>query len=79
MDIFIVQLRNAEARSWGNQTEISAGSAQEAAQQVAGRGLKPGPGAREDLRARVWPTPYGSRTGIPVYEVPVPSMYPDPG
>ncbi len=76
MDTFIVQLRCAEARSWGNQTEISAESPQEAAQQVAGRSLQPGPGQREDLRARVWPTPFGSRTGIPFYEVPVPSTYP---
>lgn len=79
MDIFIVQLRNADAGSWGNQTEISAASPQEAAQQVAGRGLHPGPGQRENLRARVWPTPFGSRTGIPFYEVPVPTMYPEPG
>jgi hypothetical protein len=78
VDFFIVQLRNAESKSWGNQTEISAGSPREAAQQVAGRGLQPGPGERESLRARVWPTPFGSRTGIPFYEVSVPSMYPEP-
>jgi hypothetical protein len=79
MDTFIVQLRNAQARSWGNQTQISAGSPQDAAQQVAGRGLQPGPGQRDDLRARVWPTPFGSRPGIPFYEVPAPTMYPESG
>ncbi len=65
---FVVQLRNKEARSWGNQTEIVAGSAKEAAEQASGSSLREGFGDRVDLRARVWPTPFGSRPDIPFYE-----------
>lgn len=65
---FVVQLRNKEARSWGNQTEIVAGSAKEAAELAAGSSLREGFGDRVDLRARVWPTPFGSRPDIPFYE-----------
>ena len=65
---FVVQLRNKEARSWGNQTEIVAGSAKEAAEQASGSSLREGFGERVDLRARVWPTPFGSRPDIPFYE-----------
>jgi hypothetical protein len=74
VDIFIVQLRNGETRTWGNQAEIGAVSAQKAAEQLAGRGLRPGPGDRMNLRARVWPMPFGSRPDIPFYEAAVPTM-----
>ena len=79
MNTYIVQLRNGEARSWGNQAEVSAESAKEAAEQVAGRLLRSGPGEREYLRARVWSTPFGSSPDIPFYEASVPTMYPQPG
>jgi hypothetical protein len=76
VNTFIVQLRNGEARSWGNQAEVSAESPKQAAEQVAGGFLRSGPGERIHLRARVWPTPFGSSPDIPFYEVAVPTMYP---
>ena len=71
MATFIVQLRDIRERRWGNQSEVAAGSAKEAAEQVAGEPLHQGTGARAELRARVWPTPFGSQPDIPFYvEVP---------
>ena len=78
MSTFIVQLRNSETRSWGNQTEMSAESAHEAAEQAAGASLHFGPGERVHLRARVWAMPFGSRADIPFYEALAPT-YPGAG
>lgn len=64
---FVVKLRNLESRSWGNEAEIDAGSAKEAAEQVAGEPLRAAVGVRADLRARVWPTPFGSQPEILFY------------
>ena len=76
LNTFIVQLRNGEARTWGNQAEISAMSAKQAAEQAAGGSLRAGPGERVHLRARVWPTPFGSRPDIPFYNGSAPTMCP---
>lgn len=57
---FVVKLRAARTCSWGNETEIVAASALDAAQLVAGEPLFGGRGERANLRARVWQTPYGS-------------------
>ena len=65
---FVVKLRNALTRSWGNEHEVIAASAREAAEQVAGgEHLLEGPGERSDLRARVWKTPYGSTPDLSFY------------
>ena len=65
---FVVKLRDFTTRSWGDQTEVTAVAAQEAAEQVAGgERLLEGPGERANLRARVWKTPYGSPPGLPFY------------
>ncbi|WP_375461883.1 hypothetical protein [uncultured Enterovirga sp.] len=70
MTTFIVQLRSTETRSWGNQAEVQADSAAEAAEQEAGESLRQGAGVRSDLRARVWATPFGSQPEISFYRVP---------
>jgi hypothetical protein len=57
---FVVKLRNATTRMWGNQIEVRAASAADAAEDVAGEHLVEGGGVRADLRASVWATPFGS-------------------
>src|SRR3954471_18219642 len=65
---FVVKLRDVLTRSWGNEHEVIAASAREAAEQVAGgEHLLEGPGQRADLRARVWMTPYGSTPDLSFY------------
>ncbi len=65
---FVVKLRDPHTRSWGDQTEVIATSARDAAEQVAGgEHLLEGPGERANLRARVWKTPYGSVPDILFY------------
>ena len=64
---FVVKLRNLQTRSWGDQTEVSASSAQDAAEQLAGDRLVGGFGDRSDLRARVWATPFGSKPDTAFY------------
>ena len=65
---FVVKLRDALTCSWGNEHEVIAASAREAAEQVAGgEHLLEGPGERADLRARVWKTPYGSAPDLSFY------------
>ena len=65
---FVVKLRDPHTRSWGDQTEVIAISARDAAEQVAGgEHLLEGPGVRANLRARVWKTPYGSVPDILFY------------
>ena len=65
---FVVKLRDPLTRSWGNEHEVVAASAREAAEQVAGgEHLLEGPGERADLRARVWKTPYGSAPDLSFY------------
>ena len=68
MPTFIVKLRSLSTKSWGNQEEVEAGSALEAAQRVSGETLREGSGAREHLRARVWVTPFGSQPDVQFYE-----------
>lgn len=65
--VFVVKLRNALTRSWGDQVEVVAASAHEAAERIAGEPLLGGVGERSNLRARVWPTPFGSMPDIPFY------------
>lgn len=67
MTTFMVKLRDPATRSWGDQTELDAPSAQEAAETVAGVPLQAGPGVRAYLRARVWPAPFGSQPDIHFY------------
>ena len=67
MPSFVVQLRDIQERRWGTHSEVAADSAKQAAEQVAGEPLHQGSGARADLRARVWPTPFGSQPDIPFY------------
>jgi hypothetical protein len=67
MTVFIVQLRNPVTRMWGNQAEVMAETAKEAAENLAGCELREGAGDRADLRARVWTVPFGSRPEIPFY------------
>ena len=65
---FVVKLRDSLTRSWGNEHEVVAASARDAAEQLAGgEHLLEGPGQRSDLRARVWMTPYGSTPDISFY------------
>lgn len=64
---FVVKLRNLQTRSWGDQTEVSASSAQDAAEQMAGSPLVGGFGDRSDLRARVWAMPFGSKPDTAFY------------
>jgi hypothetical protein len=65
---FVVKLRDALTRSWGNEHEVIAASPREAAEQVAGgEHLLEGPGERADLRARVWMMPYGSTPDLSFY------------
>jgi hypothetical protein len=65
---FVVKIRDPHTRSWGDQTEVVATSARDAAEQVAGgEHLLEGPGERANLRARVWKTPYGSVPDISFY------------
>jgi hypothetical protein len=67
-DTFVVKLRDPQTRSWGNEHEVVAASAQDAAEQLAGgEHLVEGPGERADLRARVWKTPYGSASDLSFY------------
>ena len=65
--VFVVKVRNLESRSWGDQVEVKANSAKDAAESVSGESLIVGPGDRARLRARVWPTPFGSQPDIPFY------------
>ena len=67
MSLFVVKLRDLRTRSWGDQEELDAGSAHAAAEAVAGERLIAGPGERTNLRARVWPAPFGSQPDIPFY------------
>ena len=64
---FVVKLRSIETKSWGNQVEILAASAQAAAEQVAGETLVQGLNDRASLRARVWATPFGSQPEVLFY------------
>ena len=65
---FVVRLRDRLTRSWGDEHEVVATSAREAAEQLAGgEHLSEGPGERADLRARVWKTPYGSTPDLSFY------------
>ena len=65
---FVVKLRDSLTRSWGNEHEVVAASAREAAEQLAGgEHLLEGPGERADLRARVWKTPYGAAPDLSFY------------
>ena len=65
---FVVKLLDPLTRSWGNEHEVVAGSAQEAAEQLAaGEQLTEGPGERVNLRARVWKMPYGSTPDLSFY------------
>ena len=57
---FVVKLRDTDARAWGDQTEILADCAKDAAEMMAGQHLS-NHGVRDDLRARVWQTPFGSK------------------
>ena len=67
-DTFVVKIRDPHTRSWGDQTEVIATSARDAAEQVVGKEhLLEGPGERANLRARVWKTPYGSVPDISFY------------
>ena len=67
MAMFIVRLRNRETRSWGNEETVTADSALDAAQSVAGEPLRQGGGDRQALRARVWAMPYGTGPDIHFY------------
>ena len=69
-DTFVVKLRDPQTRSWGNEHEVVAASARDAAEQLAGEHLLEGPGERADLRARVWETPYGSAADLSFYADP---------
>ena len=64
---FVVKLRDGATRSWGNETEVFAASAQDAAEIVAAQPLSSGPGSREHLRARVWKLPYGTVPEVHFY------------
>jgi hypothetical protein len=68
MTVFIVQLRNPETKMWGNQAEVTADSAQQAADEAAGCQLHAGGGSREDLRAKVWAVPFGSKPEMLFYD-----------
>lgn len=57
---FVVKLRDGGTRMWGNEVEVVAPSAQEAAELVSGERLRGGTGDRASLRARVWKLPFGS-------------------
>ena len=61
MTVFIVQLRNPATRMWGNQAEVTSETARQAADDAAGCQLRTGAGSREELRARVWAVPFGSK------------------
>lgn len=58
---FVVKLRNTTTRMWGDQIEVRAVSATDAAEEAAGEHLVEGRGERADLRVSVWQTPFGSR------------------
>ena len=64
---FVVKLRDTGTRMWGNQTEVVATSAQAAAEAVAGEQLHAAVGERANLRARVWPTPFGAHPDVAFY------------
>lgn len=64
---FVVKLRNMESRIWGNQSEIVADTAIDAAEWAAGESLVSAIGDRTKLRARVWQTPFGSIPDVPFY------------
>jgi hypothetical protein len=68
MTVFIVQLRNPATRMWGNQAEVTADSPQQAADSAAGYPLHASGGTREDLRARVWELPFGSKPEMHFYD-----------
>lgn len=61
MMTFVVKLRNPITRMWGDQVEVRAPSAADAAEEFAGEHLVEGRGSRDDLRVTVWATPFGSR------------------
>lgn len=61
MGEFIVRLRNTATRSWGNQIDVTAPTALEAAQQAAGEPLQSEQRGRDALRARVWEKPYDTK------------------
>lgn len=65
--VFVVKLRDVSSRMWGNQVEIRASSALEAAEMATGERPLLEAGIRNDLRARVWATPFGSRPDVPFY------------
>lgn len=65
--VFAVKVRSQRTRSWGDLTEVMAVSAKVAAEQLVGSPLREGPGDRADLRARVWPTPFGTSPDIPFF------------
>lgn len=67
MPTFIVKLRSLSTKSWGNQEEVEAGSALEAAQRVSGETLRQGAGERDRLRAKVWATPFGTQPEVQFY------------
>ncbi|MDB5590901.1 hypothetical protein [Enterovirga sp.] len=67
---FIVKLRNPGTRSWGNQTEVLALTAKDAAEDVSGERLIQGGVDRAQLRARVWAAPYGSAPDLMFYTDP---------
>lgn len=65
---YLVKLRDPLTRSWGNEIEIVAASALDAAERVAGgERFVEGPGERANLRARVWKAPHGTSPDIPFY------------
>jgi hypothetical protein len=68
MSVFIVQLRNPATRMWGNQAEVTADTAQQAADSAAGYSLHASGGTREELRARVWEVPFGSKAEMHFYD-----------
>lgn len=57
---FVVKLRSPDTRSWGNQVEVQAATASDAAEWLAGERLIEGSGQRDDLRVSLWSTPFGS-------------------
>lgn len=61
---FVVKLRDCGTRMWGNQIEVLAASARDAAELVSGERLRGGSGDRANLRARVWTLPFGSAPDV---------------
>lgn len=67
MPTFVVKLRSLSSKSWGNEEEVEAASALEAAQKAAGEALRQGSGDRDRLRARVWTVPVGTQPDVQFY------------